>query len=115
MSLAASLDTGEFRAHCHYWCPPDEFADLAAALRTFPIRKESPIDERWYDGCIGLRIEPLDSVGHLSVSVALQEFSSDWNKCQSQFHVTYSDVDRFREQLERVLADGAGEATLSAS
>ncbi len=112
--LTASLDTGEFKAKCHYWCPPGEFDDLVSALRTFPITRGKPLDMLWYDGCIELRIEPIDSVGHLSVSVALRDFGDDWNRCQSRFHTNYGGVDRFREQLKVVLAKGSGEAMLSA-
>lgn len=113
--LVASLDTGEFKGQCHYWCPPSEFDDLRVALQTFPITKEKPLDMLWYDSCIELRIETIDSVGHLLVSVALRDFGSDWNRCQSQFHSSYGEADRFREQLEKVLAEGSGEAVLSAS
>ena len=111
--LTASFDTGQFKGQCHYWCPPSEFADLAAALGTYPMSSDAPIDECWYGGCIRLRVEPIDAVGHLSVSVALEEFGSDWNKCRSRFQVSYGDVDRFREQLETVLANGSGKAVLS--
>lgn len=111
--LTACLDTGEFKGQCGYWCSPREFADLAAALATYPLSREAPIDGRWYDGCISLRIEPIDSVGHLSVSVGLEEFGSDWTRCRSRFHVSYGDIDRFREQLVTLLKDGSGEAVLS--
>ena len=111
--LIASLDTGEFKGRCFYWCPPTEFVDLVSALKRCPITRENPVDERWYDGCFALRIEPIDSVGHLSVRVSLQDYGSDWNRCQSQFCVSYGDLDRFREQLEAVIASGAGDAVLS--
>jgi hypothetical protein len=111
--LLASLDTGDFKSRCFYWCPPTEFADLVAALTTYPITSENPIDERWYDGCIALRIEPINSVGRLSVRVSLQDYSSDWNGCQSGFHASYGDLDSFRQQLEAVIASGAGDAVLS--
>ncbi|HSI18817.1 MAG TPA: hypothetical protein VK980_13680 [Sphingomonas sp.] len=114
-SLIATLDTGEFKGQCRYWCPPREFDDLLVALRTFPITMERPLDMLWYDDCIELRIEPLDSVGHLRVSAALRDFRSDWNRCQSQFHTTYGGLDRMREQLQKVLATGLGEAILSSS
>lgn len=113
--LIASLDTGEFKGRCFYWCPPTEFADLVSALKTYPIARENPIDERWYDGCVALRIEPINSVGLLSVRVSLQDYGSDWNRCQSQFHASYGDLDSFREQLEAVVASGAGDAVLSSS
>jgi len=112
--LIASLDTGQFKGKCHYWCPPGEFEDLRSALRTFPISKERPLDMLWYGNCVALRIEPIDSVGHLVVSVALRDDVSDWNRCQSQFHSSYGEVDRFRDQLENVLREGTGEAVLSA-
>ena len=113
--LVAALDTGDFKGTCSYWCPPSEFDNLLTALETYPITAANPIDERWYDGCVALRIEPINSVGALSVQVALQDFDSDWNKCQSQFHATYGDLDRFREQLEAVVTSGSGEAVLSAT
>lgn len=113
--LVAALNTGDFKGTCSYWCPPSEFANLVAALKIYPIVADNPIDERWYDGCVALRIEPTNSVGGLSVQVALQDFDSDWNKCQSQFYATYGDLDRFREQLEAVIASGLGEAILSAA
>lgn len=112
-NLIATLDTGEFKGRCFYCCPPTEFNDLAAALKRYPIAQDEPIDGRWYDGCIALRIEPINSVGHLSVLVSLQDFSSDWNKCQSQFHSTYGELDSFRIQLEGVIDRGVGDATLS--
>ena len=112
--LIASLDTGEFKGQCHYWCPPTEFENLVEALQAFPTTKQQPLDMLWYDDCIELRIEPIDSVGHLSVKVALRDFGSAWNRCQSQFHTSYGGTDRFQEQLKKVLAEGAGEAVLSA-
>lgn len=111
--LTALLDTGEFRGRCCYWCYPDEFTDLVAALSRYPLETGDPIDGQWYDGCISLRVQPIDTLGHLSVQVGLKEFGSHWNQCQSQFRANYADVDRFREQLERVIADGAGEAVFS--
>jgi hypothetical protein len=113
--LIATIDTGDFKGRCSYWCPPTEFADLVAALRRYPIARDDPIDERWYGGCISLRIEPINSIGHLSVRVSLQEFSGDWNKCQSQFHATYGELDSFRIQLEDVIDRGVGYATLSSA
>ncbi|WP_411340526.1 hypothetical protein V6U71_00705 [Sphingopyxis sp. J-6] len=113
--LVASLDTGDFKGTCFYWCPPDEFANLVAALKVYPIAAENPIDGCWYGGCIALRIEPINSVGALSVQVALQDFGNDWNRCQSQFHARYGDLDRFREQLEAAVASGLGDAVLSAA
>lgn len=111
--LIATLDTGEFKGRCFYWCPPTEFADLVFALKQYPIARDNPIDERWYNGCIALRIEPINSVGLLSVRVSLQEYSSDWNRCQSQFHSTYGELDSFRIQLEGVIDSGVGDATLT--
>ena len=111
--LTATLDTGEFKGRCVYWCSPGDFADLAVALAAYPLSRDAPIDGLWHDGCIGLRIEAIDSVGHLAVSVALEEFGSDWTNCQSRFHASYGDIDRFREQLETLLKDGSGEAVLS--
>jgi hypothetical protein len=113
-SLIASFDTGDFKGQCRYWCSPHEFENLRAALRTFPIPKESPLDMLWHDDCIALRIEPMDSVGHLSVKAALRDFDSDWNRCQSQFHTSYGEVDRFREQLGKAIDAGYGEAVLFA-
>ncbi len=111
--LTAMLDTGEFKGRCFYWCPPTEFAGLVPALKQYPIARDNPIDERWYDGCIALRIQPINSLGLLSVRVSLQEYSSDWNRCQSQFHSSYGELDSFRIQLEGVIASGVGDAILS--
>jgi hypothetical protein len=113
--LLASIDTGEFKGQCHYWCAASEFADLAEALKTFPITNAKPLDMHWYDGCIELRIEPVDSVGHLAVRVALRDFSSDWSRCQSEFRTEYGALDRFRDQLKTVLKEGLGEAVLHSS
>jgi hypothetical protein len=113
-SLFVSLDTGDFKGQGHYWCPPREFENLRAALRTYPIPKERPLAMLWYGGCIELHVEPIDSIGHLAVSVAVREFSSDWNRCQSRFHTTYGELDRFREQLDRAIDEGCGEAVLAA-
>lgn len=112
-NLIAILDTGEFKGQCFYRCPPTEFADLVPALKKYPIARDHPIDERLYDGCIALRIEPINSVGLLSVQVSLQEYSSDWNKCQSQFHSSYGELSSFCVQLEGVIASGVGDAILS--
>lgn len=45
--------------------------------------------------------------------VSLQEYSSDWNKCQSKFHSSYDELGSFRIQLEGVIASGVGDAILS--
>lgn len=111
--LIATLDTGEFKGRCLYWYPPTEFSNLVVALQQYPIARDDPVDEHWYGGCIVLRIEPINSVGHLSVKVSLREYSSDWNMCQSQFHSTYGDLDNFRIQLEGAISRGVGDATLS--
>ena len=114
-TLIASLDTGAFKGRCFYRCPPSEFADLVTALKAYPVTRENPIDQRWYDGCLVLRIEPINSVGRLSVRALLQDYSSEWHRCQSQFYASYGDLDSFREQLEAVVARGAGDAVLSSS
>ncbi|MDF7774571.1 hypothetical protein P1X14_04875 [Sphingomonas sp. AOB5] len=113
-SLFASFDTGDFKARCHYWCPPREFEDLSIALRAFPIRKDAPLDMQWCWNCISLRIEPIDSFGHLAVRVSLREFDGNWNSCQSQFLTSYGEIDRFREQLDKAIDAGHGKAELRA-
>lgn len=110
--LTAMLDIGDFKGECFYWCSPTEFADLAPALKQYPIARDNPIDGHWYDGCIALRIEPINSLGHLSMRVSLEEYNSDWNRCQSQFHSSNGELSSFCFQPEGVIASGVGEAIL---
>ncbi len=115
VSVAAVLNTRAFRGECSYPYPPEEFEDLPERFSIFPIAADRVVDGLWCDGCIYISIQPENSVGDLRVKVELNEFSSDWNKCQSQFIVNYGDLDRFRDEVSRAIASGAGEAELTSA
>jgi hypothetical protein len=115
--LDVSVRADGFIAHAGTLVRTDQLADFAGALATYPIGPDAGITlaTKITGDDVRITVVPLNSRGHLEVSVALSHHGQQLTQTAKISVVSdYADLETFRLQLTRIIAGEQIEATLRA-
>ncbi len=104
------VDIGTFRGETRYRnVSATEFDKLAKEVGQFPL--PGKLEYEWFDGLLKLSIEQRGSLGQLNLSLTLAE-EIDFNSVEIESIITYSELQRFSEELRHMIAQDQGTASL---
>jgi hypothetical protein len=104
------------------WVQWQDLGDFAASLSRYPIAADRPALGEWgfgeqgqYTPITKVSIAPNGSSGGLVTEVSLADYYGPVNRCSTHFGTDYPSVDRFKDEIERMIRDRAGRAVLLGS
>jgi hypothetical protein len=120
--LKAKVETPHFGGRNGMWVQWQDLGNFAASLSAYPITPVSPKLCRWGFGKDGkyteitkLAIAPKGVTGGLLADVSLANWDEPDNRCSTRFETHYPSLAAFREEIERMLHNRTGSATLYGS
>jgi hypothetical protein len=118
-SLIARVETPDFSGWNSMWVQWQDIRDFASSLSSFPIEANSPLKCEWgfdkngeYTQVTVVKIAPTGTTGALVADVYLANFYAPENRCQTLFDTDYPSLERFKNQIERMMCNRCGTATL---
>ena len=117
--LIAKVTTPDFSGRNGMWVQWQDIADFASSLSRFPIEVDVPLQCDWgfsakdkYSQITAIKIAPVGKTGGLITDVYLANYHEPANRCQTIFQTDYPSLIEFKAQIERMIKDRYGVATL---
>lgn len=117
--LAAAVETPRFRGRNGMWVQWQDLGDLAAALGAYPLDPEQPATGAWgysengiFTAVTRLEFSPRGSAGAVTAKVELADYDATDNRCAVILITDYPAIERFRQEIERMMRDRTGCAVL---
>lgn len=110
--LNAVVQVGDFQGYAQTYVAEESLSDFAGLLATYPMPKQGVTFKGLRD--IRITVTPLNSRGHLRVSVELSQDLANGVTQQANLQLVsdYAGIGSFREALLAMLAGSASEAVL---
>lgn len=118
-SLIARVETPDFSGSNTMWVQWQDLVDFAASLSCFPIEATNPVKCDWgfvengdYKRVTTVEIAPTGATGALVADVYLANYYDPDNRCQTLFEIDYPSVERFKSEIDKMMSEKSGNATL---
>lgn len=120
--LTAGLETPDFSGRNGMWVQWQDILDFAASLARYPIPKGEAVECEWgfgergqYTAVTKVRIAPGRPTGGVIADISLANYNQPENHCRTQFETDYPSLSEFRLEIERMMQNRCGSATLLGS
>ncbi len=109
--LIAKVQTPHFSGSNGMWVQWQDVGEFAASLLRYPIDVDSPVIGEWgfceqeqYTEITKISIAATGATGALLAAVSLANYYEPTNRCSTCFKTDYPAADRFRAEIERMMA-----------
>ncbi|KPF75895.1 MAG: hypothetical protein HEQ21_04950 [Blastomonas sp.] len=117
--LSIRFETENFTGSGGFWVQWQDVVRFGDDLVAYPINAESPIIAQWGyemqkgdDLIIRIAVAPKNKTGDLLVSVVLADDHDQSQRLNGSFVTEYAAIESFRQDIARMMTDGAHEAVL---
>ena len=118
--LELDVRTGHFSGRAGFWVQWQDIVEFGEDLPSYPMPYGTRFDRSWgyreeeiETIVLAIGIEPADKRGNLTVDATVADHIEPRQRVSALFTTNYPDLDRFRDEIARMMRREAEEAVLT--